>query len=156
MRLKFGMRVAVKTDKAPKPAGPYSQAVRAGGFIYVAGQGGVDPATGRFVVGGVEEQTQQTLKNIEAILKAAGSSLGDVVKVSVFLKDVRDFQAMNKVFAEFFKEPPPARTTVGAHFVAPEMLVEIDVVAYSLKHGLKKGEKRGRLRSTTLVDGPAI
>ena len=125
------MRTAVKTDKAPKPAGPYSQAVRAGDFIYVAGQGGVDPRTGRFVEGGVEEQTRQTLKNIEAILKAAGSSLDDVVKVSVFLKDVRDFQAMNKVFAEFFKEPPPARTTVGVEFVAPEMLVEIDVVAYS-------------------------
>ena len=127
------MRTAIKTDKAPKPAGPYSQAVRAGDFIYVAGQGGVDPKTGRFVEGGVEEQTRQTLKNIEAILKAAGSSLDDVVKVSVFLKDVRDFQAMNKVFAEFFKEPPPARTTVGVEFVVPEMLVEIDVVAYSQK-----------------------
>jgi len=125
------MRTAVKTDKAPKPAGPYSQAIKAGSFIFVAGQGGVDPVTGRFVEGGVEEQTRQTLKNIEAILKAAGSSLDDVVKVSVFLKEVRDFQAMNKVFAEFFKEPPPARTTVGVEFVAPEMLVEIDVVAYS-------------------------
>ena len=79
---------------------------------------------------GVEEQTRQTLKNIEAILTAAGSSLDDVVKVSVFLKDVRDFQMLNKVFAEFFKEPPPARTTVGVKFVAPEMLVEIDVIAY--------------------------
>jgi len=127
------MRSAVKTDKAPRPAGPYSQAVRAGDFIYVAGQGGVDPNTARFVEGGVEEQTRQTLKNIEAILKAAGSGLDDVVKVSVFLKDVRDFQAMNKVFAEFFKEPPPARTTVGVEFVVPEMLIEIDVVAYSLK-----------------------
>jgi len=125
------MRTAVKTDKAPKPAGPYSQAIKAGSFIFVAGQGGVDPATGRFVEGGVEEQTRQTLKNIEAILRAAGSSLDDVVKVSVFLKDVRDFQTMNKVFAEFFKEPSPARTTVGVEFVAPEMLVEIDVVAYS-------------------------
>lgn len=128
-----GMRVDVKTDKAPKPAGPYSQAIKAGEFIYVAGQGGVDPATGRFVEGGVEEQTRQTLKNIEAILRAAGSSLDDVVKVSVFLKDVRDFHAMNKVFAEFFKNPPPARTTVGVEFVVPEMLVEIDVVAYSPK-----------------------
>jgi 2-iminobutanoate/2-iminopropanoate deaminase len=127
------MRSAVKTDKAPKPAGPYSQAVRAGDFIYVAGQGGVDPNTARFVEGGVEEQTRQTLENIEAILKAAGSGLDDVVKVSVFLKDVRDFQAMNKVFAEFFKETPPARTTVGVEFVVPEMLVEIDVVAYSPK-----------------------
>ncbi len=124
------MRDAVKTDNAPRPAGPYSQAVRAGGFIFVAGQGGVDPSTGRFVSGGVEEQTRQTLKNIEAILEAAGSSLDDVVKVSVFLKDVGDFQAMNKVFAEFFKEPPPARTTVGVSFVVPEMIVEIDVVAY--------------------------
>jgi 2-iminobutanoate/2-iminopropanoate deaminase len=131
--VKGGMRVAVKTDKAPKPAGPYSQAIKAGEFIYVAGQGGVDPATGRFVEGGVEEQTRQTLKNIEAILRAAGSSLDDVVKVSVFLKDVRDFHAMNKVFAEFFKNPPPARTTVGVEFVVPEMLVEIDVVAYSPK-----------------------
>ena len=131
--LKDGMRIAVKTDKAPRPAGPYSQAIRAGDFIFVAGQGGVDPATGKFVDGGVEEQTRQTLKNIDAILKAAGSSLNDVVKVSVFLKDVRDFQAMNKVFAEFFKEPPPARTTVGVEFVVPEMLVEIDVIAYSRK-----------------------
>jgi len=127
------MRSAVKTDKAPKPAGPYSQAVRAGDFIYVAGQGGVDPNTARFVEGGVEEQTRQTLENIEAILKAAGSGLDDVVKVSVFLKDVRDFQAMNKVFAEFFKKTPPARTTVGVEFVVPEMLVEIDVIAYSPK-----------------------
>ncbi|MFN3622363.1 MAG: RidA family protein [Nitrososphaerales archaeon] len=127
------MRRAVKTSKAPKPAGPYSQAVRAGDFIYVAGQGGVDPSTGKFVDGGVEEQTRQTLKNIEAILKAAGSSLDDVVKVSVFLRDVKDFQTMNKVYSEFFKKPPPARTTVGVSFVAPEMLVEIDAVAYAPK-----------------------
>lgn len=131
--LKRVMRSAVKTDRAPKPAGPYSQAIRAGDFIYVAGQGGVDPSTGKFVEGGVEEQTRQTLKNIEAILKAAGSSLDEVVKVSVFLKDVKDFQTMNKVYAEFFKAPPPARTTVGVSFVVPEMLVEIDVVAYSPK-----------------------
>lgn len=130
--VKYDMRKAIKTSKAPKPAGPYSQAIRAGDFIYVAGQGGVDPNTGKFVEG-LEEQTRQTLKNIEAILKAAGSSLDDVVKVSVFLKDVRDFQTMNKVYAEFFKKPPPARTTVGVSFVVPEMLVEIDVVAYAPK-----------------------
>lgn len=127
------MRVSVKTDKAPKPAGLYSQAVRAGDFIFISGQVGIDPATGRFVEGGVEEQTRQTLRNIESILTAAGSSLDDVVKISVFLKDVKDFQVMNKVFAEFFKEPPPARTTVGVEFFASEMLVEIDAIAYSPK-----------------------
>ena len=121
----------VSTGKAPKAIGPYSQGIKAGDFVFTAGQAGVDPATGKLVEGGIAEQTRQVLKNIQAILEAAGTSLDRVVKVGVFLQDMADFQAMNAVYAEFFPpdKNPPARTTVQAARLPLGALVEIDAIA---------------------------
>ncbi|MCC6394059.1 MAG: RidA family protein [Bryobacterales bacterium] len=115
---------------SPKPRGPYSPAVRAGGFIFVAGQGPIDPVTNEFSFGTIEHETRVTLTNIQRILTAAGASMADVVKCSVFLKDGRDFNAMNSVYAEFFGETKPARTTVETKFANDAMKVEIDCIAY--------------------------
>ena len=115
---------------APAPQGPYSHAVRAGDFIYVSGQAALDPATNTFVVGTVAEETRRTIGNIESILKAAGATLADVVKCSVFLSDIRDFAEMNEVYNEFFGQAKPARTTVQATLPGKGIKVEIDCVAY--------------------------
>lgn len=115
---------------APNPAGPYSHAVRAGDFIYVSGQAAIDPSTNTFKIGTVAEETRQTLENIRSILSAAGAEMTDVVKCSVFLADIRDFAEMNKVYAEFFGNAKPARTTVNAQLPAHGLKVEIDCVAY--------------------------
>ena len=125
------MREAVATEKAPKAIGPYSQGIKAGDFVFTAGQAGVDPATGKLVEGGIAGQTRQVLRNIQSILEAAGSSLDRVVKCGVFLQDMADFQAMNAVYAEFFPpdKNPPARTTVQAAKLPLGALVEIDAVA---------------------------
>ncbi len=114
----------------PRPRGPYSPAVRAGDFIFVAGQGPVDPATNEFSFGDILHETRLTLNNIRRILEAAGATMADVVKCSVFLKDGRDFGEMNEVYAEFFGENKPARTTVETNFANPHMKVEIDCIAY--------------------------
>jgi 2-iminobutanoate/2-iminopropanoate deaminase len=118
---------------SPAPRGPYSPAVRAGDFIFVAGQGPVDPATNEFSYGDIQYETRLTLTNIQRILEAAGATMADVVKCSVFLKDAGHFGAMNEVYAEFFGEGKPARTTVEAKFANPTMLVEIDCIAYKPK-----------------------
>jgi 2-iminobutanoate/2-iminopropanoate deaminase len=125
------MREAVTTEKAPKAIGPYSQGIKAGDFVFTAGQAGVDPAIGKLVEGGIAEQTRQVLRNIQSILEAADSSLDRVVKCGVFLQDMADFQAMNAVYAEFFPpdKNPPARTTVQAAKLPLGALVEIDAVA---------------------------
>ena len=124
------MREAVATEKAPKAIGPYSQGIKAGDFVFTAGQAGVDPATGKLVEGGIAGQTRQVLRNIQSILEAAGSSLDRVVKCGVFLQDMADFQAMNAVYAEFFppEKNPPARTTVQAAKLPLGALVEVDAV----------------------------
>jgi 2-iminobutanoate/2-iminopropanoate deaminase len=114
----------------PAARGPYSPAVRAGDFVFVSGQGPIDPETNRFSFGDIRHETRLVLTNIQRILEGSGASLADVVKCSVFLADGRDFAAMNEVYAEFFGEQKPARTTVEARFVAPEMKVEIDCIAY--------------------------
>ena len=114
----------------PAPRGPYSPAVRAGDFIFVAGQGSIDPATNRFSSGDVRHQTRLVLSNIQRILEGCGAGMADVVKCSVFLVDGRDFAAMNEIYAEFFGDHKPARTTVEVKFVSPEMNVEIDCIAY--------------------------
>ncbi len=125
------VREVISTEKAPKAIGPYSQGIKAGDFVFTAGQAGVDPATGKLVEGGIAEQTRQTLKNIQAILEAAGTSMDRVVKCGVFLQDMGDFQAMNAVYAEFFPpdKNPPARTTVQAARLPLGALIEIDAVA---------------------------
>jgi len=115
---------------APAPRGPYSPAVRAGGFIYVSGQVPVDPATGQLVLGSVRRETRQVLSNIQRILEACGARLADVVKCCVYLADGQDFAAMNEVYAEFFGEARPARTTVACQFAIPDIKVEIDAIAY--------------------------
>jgi 2-iminobutanoate/2-iminopropanoate deaminase len=122
-------REIVHTDKAPKAIGPYSQAVRTDTMIYTAGQLGLDPATGEFVAGGVEEQTRQSLTNLKNVLEAAGSSMRQVIKTTVFLKDMADFPKMNPVYGEFFVENPPARSTVAVAGLPKDGLVEIEVVA---------------------------
>jgi reactive intermediate/imine deaminase len=114
----------------PTPRGPYSPAVRAGDFIYVSGQGPIDPATDQLSNGDIQHETRLVLGAIGRILAACGASPADVVKCSVFLADARDFAAMNQVYGEFFGENKPARTTVEARFVA-NMKVEIDCVAYA-------------------------
>jgi 2-iminobutanoate/2-iminopropanoate deaminase len=122
-------REIVHTDKAPKAIGPYSQAIRTDSMIYTAGQLGLDPATGEFVAGGVEEQTRQSLTNLKSVLEAAGSSMEKVVKTTVFLKDMADFPKMNPVYGEFFAENPPARSTVAVAGLPKGGLVEIEVIA---------------------------
>jgi 2-iminobutanoate/2-iminopropanoate deaminase len=114
----------------PTPRGPYSPAVRAGGFIYVSGQGPVDSKTNEWSYGDIKHETRITLTNIKLILEGCGASLKDVVKCSVFLADGKDFAAMNEVYTEFFGEAKPARTTVAVRFANPEMKVEIDCIAY--------------------------
>jgi len=115
---------------SPSPRGHYSPGVRAGDFLFVSGQGPIDPATDQLSEGDVQQQTRLTLSNMERILAAGGASLTDVVKCSVFLRDIADFQKMNQVYAEFFGNHKPARTTVEAKFHQAAMLVEIDCIAY--------------------------
>jgi 2-iminobutanoate/2-iminopropanoate deaminase len=112
------------------PRGHYTPAMRAGDFVYVSGQGPIDPVTDKLAAGDVEFQTQLTLLNVRRILEAAGMAITDVVKCSVFLRDISQFQKMNRAYAEFFGAHKPARTTVEAKFHQAEMLVEIDCVAY--------------------------
>ena len=123
------MRQIVSTESAPQAIGPYSQAVSAGGFIFSSGQIPLDVRTGQFVEGGIGEQTEQVLKNLSEVLRAAGAELGDVVKTTVYLADMNDFAAMNEVYARFFPETPPARSTVEAARLPRDARVEIDVIA---------------------------
>ena len=127
------MREIVKTENAPQAIGPYSQAVRAGGFVFISGQIPLDPKTGQFVEGGVREQTEQVLRNLSAVLEAAGTSLGRVVKTTVFLADMNDFAAMNEVYGRYFAEEPPARATVEAARLPKDARVEIEVIALAGK-----------------------
>lgn len=125
------MKVPVQTDKAPKAIGPYSQAIKAGGLVYLSGQIPLDPETMQIVEGDVRQQTERVLKNLKAVLEAAGSSLGKVVKTTVFLKDLSDFVAMNEVYGSFFQDAPPARSTVEVARLPRDVKVEIDVIALS-------------------------
>jgi 2-iminobutanoate/2-iminopropanoate deaminase len=121
----------ITTEKAPKALGPYSAGIRVGNMIYTAGQVGIDPAIGDIVAGGIEAETRQVLHNLQAVLKAAGSSLDWVVKTTVFLQDMNEFSRMNAVYAEFFKEKPPARSTVQVGALPKGAAVEIEAVAFT-------------------------
>jgi 2-iminobutanoate/2-iminopropanoate deaminase len=123
------MRQIIATNDAPKAIGPYSQAIKANGFVFVSGQIALDPATQQLVEGDVAAQTERVLQNLTAILTAAGSSLSNVVKTSVFLKSMSDFAAMNPVYARYFTGDPPARSTVAVAALPRDVLVEIDVIA---------------------------
>jgi len=124
------MKKAVLTNLAPKPAGPYSQAIVANGFVFVAGQIPNDPATGKIESDDLAAQTERTLENVKAILEAAGSSLDKLVKVNVYLTDIRDFKAMNEVYARYIKgDAPPVRTTIEMGACRDARKIEIDCVA---------------------------
>src|SRR6476620_7944686 len=122
-------RERIQTDNAPAAIGPYSQAIKAGGFVFASGQIPIDPATGKFVAGGIAEQTEQVLKNLSAVLEAAGSTLERVVKTTVFLADMAEFAEMNEVYGRFFTGQTPARATVAAAGLPRDARVEIEAVA---------------------------
>ncbi len=123
------MKNIVLTDRGPKPIGPYSQAIKANGFVFVSGQIALDPKTGEFVGSDVRQQTERVMENLKAILEASGAPLNHVVKTTVYLKDMNEFAAMNEVYARYFAAAPPARSTVQAARLPKDALVEIDVVA---------------------------
>jgi 2-iminobutanoate/2-iminopropanoate deaminase len=138
------MRKVIVTEKAPKPIGPYSQAVIEGDFIFLAGQGCTNPSTGKLELGDVRSETKRTFENVRAVLQAAGSSLDDVMKCNVYLRDINDFAAMNEVYATFFAAPFPARTTIQAGALPGGIAVEIECIA---KKGRKKVQKKARKRA---------
>jgi 2-iminobutanoate/2-iminopropanoate deaminase len=123
------MRDVISTDEAPKAIGPYSQAIRAAGFVFTSGQVALDPATQQVITGDIAAQTDRVLKNLSAVLQAAGTSLDKTLRCTVFLKNMGDFAAMNEVYGRYFSVAPPARTTVEAARLPKDVLVEIDVVA---------------------------
>ena len=123
------MRDVISTDHGPKAIGPYSQAIRANGFLFLSGQIPLDPATQQLIEGDIAAQTERVLKNIDGILTASGSSLKKVVKTTVFLKNMSEFAAMNEVYGQHFAQNPPARSTVEVARLPKDVLVEIEVVA---------------------------
>jgi 2-iminobutanoate/2-iminopropanoate deaminase len=123
------MREVVSTKDAPQAIGPYSQAIKANGFIFTSGQVAIDPATQDVITGDISAQPDRVLRNLSEILEAAGSGLGKVVRATVFLKNMNDFAAMNAVYGKYFSSAPPARTTVEVARLPKDVLVEIDVVA---------------------------
>ena len=123
------MKVRIQTEQAPQAIGPYSQALKANGLVFVSGQIPIDPRTGQFVAGGIAEQTEQVLKNLAALLEASGSSLAQVLKTTVFLADMEEFAAMNEIYGRFFTEEPPARATVQAARLPRDARVEIEAIA---------------------------
>ena len=123
------MKQVIHTDKAPAAIGPYSQAIQIGQLLFTSGQVPIDPETGAIVEGGIQEQARQSLNNIKALLNAAGTNMGAVVKTTVFLQDMNDFAAMNEVYAQFFQEPYPARSAVQVARLPKDVLVEIEAIA---------------------------
>ena len=123
------MKKAIHTEKAPKAIGPYSQAIEINGFLYISGQIPIDPAVGKVVEGGIREQTEQVMKNIGEILKAAGYDYRDIVKSTCLLSDMDNFAAMNEVYGKYFTENPPARAAFGVVKLPMGVLVEIETVA---------------------------
>ena len=123
------MKDIVTTDRGPKPIGPYSQAVKANGLLYLSGQVALDPKTNEMLAGDIRQQTERALENIKGILEAAGSNLHHVIKTTVFLKDMNEFAQMNEVYARYFTAAPPARSTVQVARLPKDALVEIEVIA---------------------------
>ncbi len=129
------MKKVVAAEGAPRAIGPYSQGIRAGGFVWASGQVALDPTTGVLVPGGIEVETRQALSNLGAVLEAAGSGLDQVVRTTVYLVDLRDFEVMNRAYATFFGETPPARATVQVTALPKGARVEIDAVALAVDVG---------------------
>lgn len=124
------IKEVIYTDRAPRPIGPYSQAIKIGPWLFISGQIPIDPSTGHIVEGDIEAQTQRVLENIKAILEAANCTLKDVIKVTVYLVDLNDFQRFNKVYCRYFPDSPPARTTVQVSALPRGVRIEIDAIAY--------------------------
>lgn len=122
------MKEIIKTDKAPQPVGPYSQAVKVGNFLFLSGQIPYTPE-GKLAGNTIQEQTKQVLENLKAVLEAAGANMNNVVKVTVYLKDINDFGEMNKIYAEYFKENPPARAAVEVARLPKDVKIEIELIA---------------------------
>jgi 2-iminobutanoate/2-iminopropanoate deaminase len=120
----------IQDPNSAAPIGPYSQAIKAGGFIFVAGEKGIDPGTGKIVPGGIVAETRRTLDNIKGILAAGGASMDDVVATTVFMTDLKEFAAMNEVYAEYFRKDPPGRTTVEVSAIPAGAHIEITATAY--------------------------
>jgi 2-iminobutanoate/2-iminopropanoate deaminase len=126
--LKMGKKV-IQTDKAPKAIGPYSQAIQAGNFLFLSGQIPLDPKTGELVKGDIRKQTQQVLENIKGVLESQGLGMEDIVKVTIFLKDIGNFNQVNEVYATYFPSSPPARSTVGVAKLPRDADIEIEIIA---------------------------
>jgi 2-iminobutanoate/2-iminopropanoate deaminase len=124
------MKTIINTDAAPKAIGPYSQAIMVDGFLYTSGQIAIDPATGEFVEGGIEAQTERVLENIKAILKAAGMDLSNVIKATLFVTNMGNFAKINEIYGRYFKDNPPARSLVEVKSLPKGALIEIEVVAH--------------------------
>ena len=133
----------VSTSAAPPAIGPYSQGVRSGGLVYTAGQIAIDPAAGKLIEGGVADQTRQAMRNVEAILAAAGTDLARVIKTTVFLQNMGQFAEMNAVYGEFFPDDPPARSTVEVSNLPMGALVEIEAIAIARRAGRRPREAAG-------------
>ena len=125
----MGIRQAVATDKAPKAIGPYSQGIRSGNLLFVSGQVPIDPATGNIIEGDIKTQTDRVMRNLTAILEAAGGTMDNVLRCTVYLADMNDFAAMNEVYGSYFSQPAPARSTIQAVRLPKDARVEIDVIA---------------------------
>ncbi len=125
------MKEAVRTDRAPNPIGPYSQGIRANGFIFLSGQVALDPKSGELISGDVRQQTERTLENLKGVLEAAGANLNHVVKATIFLKNMSDFAGINEIYARYFPKLPPARSTVEVARLPKDALVEIELIAVS-------------------------
>ena len=123
------MKDVVLTEKGPRPIGPYSQAIKSGGFLFASGQVALDPRSNEFLAGDIRQQTERVLENVKAILEAGGTNLHHVAKATVFLKDMNDFAAMNEVYSKYFTSAPPARSTVQVARLPKDALVEIEVIA---------------------------
>jgi len=124
------MKEIIKTQNAPAPVGPYSQAIKAGNFLFISGQIAVDPETGRLIEGSIQEHTKMIFSNIGAILKEAGMVFSDIVKVSVFIQDMNNFSPVNEIYKTFFTENPPARSFVEVSRLPKDVPIEIEVIAY--------------------------
>ena len=127
------MKKVIETDMAPKAIGPYSQAIQAGDLIFVSGQIPIDPVTGKRVEGGIEDQTRRVLDNIKGLLDSQGSGMVDVIKVTIFLKDMSDFSRVNEIYATYFPSSPPARSTVEVARLPRDVLIEIEAIALAGK-----------------------
>jgi 2-iminobutanoate/2-iminopropanoate deaminase len=128
-RIKSMKKKVIQTEKAPKAIGPYSQAIQAGNFLFLSGQIPLDPKTGEFVKGDIRRQTQQVLENIKGVLESQGLGMDSVVKVTIFLKDIGNFNEVNEVYATYFRSSPPARSTVGVAKLPKDADIEIEVIA---------------------------